>query len=112
MWVQSPKRIAVNYEEAEEYCSTLNQGGLSGWRLPTQQEWEGIIDKTQSAPSLPKGHPFKDIVVSVFFWSKTKHTTLANRIYVADLYTGKIGPQSKNNDYIVWPVRYAEAGVQ
>jgi hypothetical protein len=112
MWMQSPKRVAVSYEEAEDYCSTLTQSGLSGWRLPTADEWQDIIDKSQQAPSLPKGHPFKNIVFSVFFWSKTKHTTLTQRIYVADLYTGKIGAQGKDNQYIAWPVRYAEAAVQ
>jgi hypothetical protein len=109
MWMQSPKRIAVSYEEAEEYCSTLTQGGYSGWRMPTAPEWKDLIDEAQQAPALPKGHPFKNIVVSVFFWSKTKHSTLAQRIYVADLYRGKVDDQSKNNQYIVWPVRYAEA---
>jgi hypothetical protein len=112
MWTQSPKRVAVSYEEAEDYCRELTVRQLTGWRLPTAQEWQDIIDKTQEAPALPKGHPFKNIVFSVFFWSKTRHTTLTQRIYVADLYTGKIGAQGKDNQYIAWPVRYAEAGVQ
>ena len=110
MWLQTPKTIAVSYEEAEEYCRDLDSGGYAGWRLPTASEWNDIIDKSQKAPALPPGHPFKNIIVSIFFWSKTGHKSMASRIYVADLYTGKIGAQSKNNQYIVWPVRYAEAG--
>lgn len=109
MWMQSSKRIAVSYEEAEEYCSTLTEGGYSGWRLPTAQEWKAIIDESQQNPSLPKGHPFKNIMVSVLHWSKTKDANIAGRMYVADLFTGKVGAQSKSKDYIVWPVRYAEA---
>jgi len=112
MWMQSPKRIAVSYEEAEEYCSTLTQGGYSGWRLPTAPEWKDLIDQSQQAPALPQGHPFKNIIVSIFFWSKTKHSTLAQRIYVADLYRGRVDDQSKNNQYIAWPVRYAEAAAE
>jgi hypothetical protein len=109
MWMQSSKRIAVSYEEAEEYCSTLTQAGYSGWRLPTAQEWKAIIDESQQNPSLPKGHPFRNIMVSVLHWSKTKDANIAGRMYVADLFTGKVGAQSKSKDYIVWPVRYAEA---
>lgn len=109
MWMQSPKRIAVSYEAAEEYCSTLTQGGLSGWRLPTAPEWQDLIDKSQQAPALPKGHPFKNINTAFFYWSKTKHSTLAQRLYVADLYRGKVDDQGKNNQYIAWPVRYSEA---
>jgi len=109
MWLQSPKRVAVSYEDAEKYCRELTQSGYSGWRLPTAPEWQDIIDKSQEAPALPLGHPFKNIIYSVFFWSKTPHTSMAQRIYVADLYTGRIGAQSKNDQYIVWPVRYAEA---
>jgi len=108
MWMQSPKRVALSYEEAEQYCRELTHSGFSGWRLPTANEWQNIIDKAQEAPALPLGHPFKNIIYSVFFWSKTKHSGLAQRIYVADLYTGRIGAQSKNDQYIVWPVRYAE----
>ena len=108
MWVQSPKRISVSYEEAEDYCSTLTQGGYSGWRLPTAPEWKDLIDKSQQNPALPKGHPFKNIMVNVFHWSKTKDADIAGRIYVADLFTGKVGAQSKSKDYIVWPVRYVE----
>ena len=112
MWMQSPKRIAVSYEAAEEYCGSLAEGGYAGWRLPTAQEWKAFIDETQQAPALPKGHPFKNIIVSVFFWSKTKDSNLAGRIYVADLYRGKVDTQSKNNQYIAWPVRYAEAAAE
>ncbi|MBN2058913.1 MAG: DUF1566 domain-containing protein, partial [Deltaproteobacteria bacterium] len=108
MWLQTPKRVAVGYDEAEEYCRDLSVEGYSGWRLPTAYEWRDIIDKAQKAPALPPGHPFKNIVYSIFFWSKTPHQVTSQRIYVADLYTGKIGAQSKNNQYIVWPVRYAE----
>jgi hypothetical protein len=112
MWMQSPKRVAVSYEEAEEYCGTLTQGGYSGWRLPTAPEWKALIDESQQNPALPKGHPFRNIMVSVLHWSKTKDANLAGRIYVADLFTGKVGAQSKSKDYIVWPVRYAEAAVE
>ncbi|MFC1868127.1 DUF1566 domain-containing protein [Thermodesulfobacteriota bacterium] len=109
MWLQQPKTIAVSHENAEDYCRELALKNYTGWRLPTASEWKSIIDRSQKAPSLPLGHPFKNIVYSVFFWSKTKHKRFANRIYVADLYTGKIGAQSIKNDYIAWPVRYAEA---
>jgi hypothetical protein len=47
-------------------------------------------------------------MVNVFHWSKTKDADIAGRIYVADLFTGKVGAQSKSKDYIVWPVRYVE----
>jgi hypothetical protein len=112
MWMQSPKRIAVSYEEAEDYCSELTQSGYSGWRLPTAQEWKDIIDKSQEAPALPKGHPFKNIVFSVSFWSKTKHTSMASRVYIANLYNGEIGSSPKNDNLIAWAVRYAETTVQ
>jgi hypothetical protein len=90
----------------------LTEGGYSGWRLPTAQELKALLDETQQAPALPKGHPFKNIIVSVFFWSKTKDSNLAGRVYVADLYRGKVDTQSKNNQYIAWPVRYTEATAQ
>jgi hypothetical protein len=104
MWAQSPAMLST-YDEAVEYCSNLSLGGHSGWRLPTATEWNNLIDKSQQKPVLPMGHPFKNIVYNDLFWSKTKHSTLASRIYVADLSTGKIGAQSITKEYYIWPVR-------
>jgi hypothetical protein len=32
----------LNWQEASDYCSSLNLGGFSGWRLPTADEVKGI----------------------------------------------------------------------
>jgi len=53
---------------AAEYCIGLNVGGRHGWRLPTIQELESLVDDTQM-PALPLGHPF--IGISGSYWTST-----------------------------------------
>jgi hypothetical protein len=102
MWAQAmPKRNPMPYEEAEEYVRSLDYGGHSDWRLPTRSELDHLMDKTQSAPALPPGNPFK-IQGNEVFWSKDKKGA---RVYAANIYMGKTNLQGKTNLYNVLPVR-------
>ncbi|MFC1534199.1 DUF1566 domain-containing protein, partial [Thermodesulfobacteriota bacterium] len=106
MWLQQPKRVALSYEAAEDFCRKLDVKGQGGWRLPTASEWASFIDKSQKAPALPLGHPFKNIFYNLNrFWSKTQYKSATQRIWVADLERGIILGQSKKSQYIVWPIR-------
>ncbi len=105
MWTQSiPKRNTMTYEEAEAFVSKFSFAGYSGWRLPTEDEWNDLMDKNQSAPALPPGHPFK-IRGNEAFWSKDSKGT---RVYAANIYMGKTSPQNKDNLFNVLLVRRPE----
>lgn len=108
VWLQEPKRLPLSWDEADTYARSLEFQGQTGWRLPTATELNNLIDKTQKAPALPQGHPFKNVIASMLFWSKTPHKTLASRVYVAELYNGKIINQNKKDPGIAWAVRYIE----
>jgi len=108
MWLQQPKQIAANYNEAVDFCNNLKHNGLSGWRLPTISELYRIKDKKQKNPSLPKNHMFSNIVTHIQYWSKTKHKKFGTYMYAMNLYSGKRGQLKKQDVGIVWPVRYTE----
>lgn len=110
MWLKEPKRVASDYDEADEFCRSLSIGGKSGWRLPTIAEWKDIIDEKQQNPALPPGHPFSNINTSSGFWSKTKHKFGPLYVYQVNLWNGETAYLSKKKIANVWAVRYAETG--
>jgi hypothetical protein len=107
MWAKAPKTIPENYENAVQYCQTLNIGSFCCWRLPTIEEWKQIIDNSQQNPALPKGHPFESIHTSIGYWSKTPHRFGPKYMYQMKLWYGKSGYMNKSQRALVWPVRYA-----
>ena len=52
MWTRNDNGSDVDWDQAGLYCSTLRASGLSGWRLPTLEELQGIYDPSVSAPTL------------------------------------------------------------
>jgi hypothetical protein len=108
MWLQSPKQIAENYENAVDYCRSLKVASYSGWRLPTITELNQVIDPSRQNPALPDDHPFTNVITHVGYWSKTRHKFGPQYVYQMSLWYGKANHQKKTENAIVWPVRYAE----
>jgi len=106
MWVKSPKQVAMTWEDADQYCQTLSVNGQTGWRLPTIEEWNAIVDKSRQNPALPPTHPFSNVLTHVGYWSKTRHQFGPLYVYEMNLWYGKSGYQNKTKTALVWPVRY------
>ncbi len=49
MWTRHDNNADANWNEAQSYCQGLGLEGYSGWRLPTVQELQGILDLSQSS---------------------------------------------------------------
>jgi hypothetical protein len=108
MWLKAPKTIAIKYEDAVEYCRNLDFKGYSGWRLPTIAEWRKFVDRKQRNPALPPGHPFANVLTHIGYWSKSRHKFGPKYVYQMNLWYGKVGHIKKEENSVVWPVRYAE----
>lgn len=50
MWTMKKSQQTLNWGEANNYCQTSTLGGLSGWRLPTLEEIDGIRPKSSRDP--------------------------------------------------------------
>ncbi len=110
MWMKQPKQIALNWENAVEYCRSLDFRGYDGWRLPTIAEFEKLIDKKRQNPALPPNNPFENVITHVGYWSKTRHRFGPRYVYQMSLWYGKASHLEKDENAIVWPVRYVELG--
>jgi Protein of unknown function (DUF1566) len=78
-----PNEFSQNY--AAGRCITLTLGGRAGWRVPTIQELESLVDTTQN-PMLPFGHPFTGIGGA--YWTSTQ---FSGAFASGDIYTVDFG---------------------
>ena len=108
MWLKQPKTVAVSYDNAVDYCRTLDFQGHSGWRLPTLAEWKKLVDKKKRNPSLPQKHPFTNVLTHIGYWSKSKHKFGPQYVYQMNLWYGKTSHIKKGENLAVWPVKYIE----
>jgi hypothetical protein len=108
MWMKQPKQIALKWDDAVEYCRTLDYQGYQGWRLPTNRELEKLVDSKQKNPALPADHPFSNVITHVGYWSKTRHRFGPRYVYQMSLWSGRDSHLEKDENAIVWPVRYVE----
>jgi hypothetical protein len=78
VWEKSPDTNTYGLQAAQNRCNGLcmyyTAGGRCGWRIPTVQELESLIDPTrfsiQDVSTLPTGNPFSN-VQSGYYWSAT-----------------------------------------
>ena len=94
-----------DWQQAINYCRNLSIADRKGWRLPTVEELSSLIETGHGNPAIPYGHPFSNVVGSMY-WSSTTNeggSTLAAAVLTVDgrmVYYNKTG-----NYYYVWPVR-------
>jgi hypothetical protein len=50
MWTAKDNGSNISWGNAKRYCKNYRGGGYSGWRMPTQDELEGLYDKSKSRP--------------------------------------------------------------
>jgi len=96
LWLDNELIInPITYRNAEKYCESLDINGLTQWRLPTIQELESLVDKSQF-PTVAL--PFKNFRSRKYF-STTYHSTTRRcptingyRNYGVDFSNGKTIP--------------------
>jgi len=98
-WQDEANYNNVQWEEAIDYCESLDLDGFSDWRLPNIKELYSIVDPTSTRTE----HFYSDFrhITGYSYWSSTTYrasetTTMAYIIY----HTGEIGAIRKkcNNE--------------
>lgn len=46
MWAAKDNGADINWDDAKTYCEKYRGGGYTDWRMPTQDELEGLFDKS------------------------------------------------------------------
>ena len=92
----------LTWQDAINHCQSLQLCNLEGWRLPTKDELSSLIDSSQSAPALPKGHPF--VNMSYTYWTGTTYEDFSDDAYYVHFGQGVVRAYTKQAKYDVWPV--------
>lgn len=96
----------TSWEEALEAVRALNRrsGAARGWRLPTINELESLVDARTHDPALPRDHPFEGPQEA--YWSSTTSAYEPDWSMALYLDKGAVGVGMKKGRYFsVWPVR-------
>jgi hypothetical protein len=108
VWARSPSTSPLHWASAQQVCNSFEIGGRLGWHLPTLQELASMVDRTQSNPSLPSGHPFQNVQSSgsSAYWSAT--TLLGDNDFAWAVFfgSGNVGGGHKTlTNLFIWCVR-------
>jgi hypothetical protein len=107
MWTRDLDHGTKHWEEAIEYCESLEVGDRFDWRLPKIEELITLTEPYLSIPPLPAGHPFVNVPTGSY-WSSTRvEGSTSTARYVA--YHGHVNVGSIGGVYMnVIPVRGGE----
>jgi Protein of unknown function (DUF1566) len=110
MWAAKDNGKDINWANAKKYCADYRGGGYTDWRLPTQNELEGLYDGTKNykADCGFDVHLTKLIHLTCFFvWASNKFESEAASVYLGADYNADtfMVKQSTVKNYRVLPVR-------
>lgn len=74
----------VTYEEAEKACAELGEG----WRLPTREELESILDLSRHEPAIDTDK-FPD-TKSSWYWTSTETACNTSAVWIVDFGDGDV----------------------
>ncbi|MEA1920057.1 MAG: DUF1566 domain-containing protein [Campylobacterota bacterium] len=106
-WVTQANYDAGNYSDtsgdtATTYCSNLSLDD-GGWRLPSIEELETLVDDGKYNPSVTEG-VFQHISSS-YYWSSTSAAHYSGSAWAVSFYDGRSGSGYKSNNGYVRCVR-------
>ena len=104
VWQRSTDTTKFNWNAVHTACYASVNGGRLGWKLPTIEELETLIDPTQSHPALPDGHPFTNVKES-YYWSSTTNASYPDKAWSVNFGNGYLLVDSKDSNYYVRCVR-------
>jgi len=79
LWQQSPASNGLSWQEAVDYCSSLELGGSNSWRIPTTKELFSISNFSQGWPYLDSNY---------FNLAESGSQVSKDEQYWADYYVG------------------------
>jgi hypothetical protein len=96
VWERTPDTTTPSWGLAQAQCVTKTVGNRRGWRVPTIQDLQSLVDPAQLNPTLPAGHPFNLGGPSTAFWSATTGSNSIPSAWIVAFANGGAGLFSKD----------------
>jgi Protein of unknown function (DUF1566) len=100
---------STQYLGAVQLCAGSTTGNRKGWRLPSLQELQSLVDPTlpPSTVALPTGHPFLGVpLYFTSYWTGTSVAADLTEAYFTSLDAGAgVGADFKTTSKRFWCVR-------
>jgi len=101
-WQDDNITDTMEWQEAIEYCESLELGGYDDWRLPNINELKTIIDRSRYNPAIISAFEHTS---SGNYWSSTTYEDYHDFAWNVYFYSGRVYNGSKGNDIYVRCVR-------
>ncbi len=93
MWQQDSVQ-GISWKDGLAYCSDLQLGGYSDWRLPDVNELISLVDYSQSSPSIDESY-FTN--TSTHYWSSTTYPSDPRKAYHVCFLRGRAEVYGKSD---------------
>lgn len=103
VWEREPDYIFDVWERSVARCATKTVGGKQGWRAPSIDEIKTLVDVDQQDPSLPAGHPFRNIKSGIY-WTATPHPKDDIVAWQQSFFSGQAVTDQKSGTRRLWCV--------
>ncbi|MCD6072351.1 MAG: hypothetical protein K0S42_2867 [Microvirga sp.] len=107
VWEREPDYIFDVWDRSVSRCATKIVGGKQGWHAPSIDEIKTLVDLDQQDPSLPVGHPFRNIKSGIY-WTSTAHPTDHIVAWQMSFFSGQPVTDQKSGMRRVWCVLVQE----
>jgi hypothetical protein len=84
----------ISWKDGLAYCSALDLGGYSDWRLPDVNELISLVDYAQSSPSIDENF---FINTSLHYWSSTTYPSDPRKAYHVCFLRGRTEVYAKSD---------------
>ncbi len=103
VWEREPDYVFDVWDRSVARCTTKSVGGRQGWRAPSIDEIKTLVDLDQQDPSLPPGHPFRNIRSGIY-WTATPHPKDEIVAWQQSFFSGQAVTDQKSGTRRVWCV--------
>ena len=103
VWEREPDYLFDVWDRSVARCPTKTVGGQQGWRAPSIDEIKTLVDPDQQDPSLPAGHPFRNIRSGIY-WTATPHPKDDIVAWQQSFFSGQAVTDQKSGMRRLWCV--------
>ncbi|WP_417271707.1 DUF1566 domain-containing protein [Celeribacter sp.] len=111
VWQKTPTEDRLQYEDALGYCSALELGGRTDWRLPSIKELYSLADNRGELLTPEEGEPTPYIDTSVFDFSYPEgQMAFAGQYWSSTLYVK--GPVQNGRNQAAFGFNFADGHIK